>query len=91
MNVRIDWMVVGAPFKLSKLGTTRCPDLAGKVGLVVAVSARTTGVTVLFDGAQRPTVLHRDYISPSTERIGGDRSVPLLGPPLRRYPKRTAG
>ncbi|WP_369723861.1 hypothetical protein AB8Z38_07355 [Bradyrhizobium sp. LLZ17] len=77
----MDWMVVGARFKLSKFGITRCPDLARKVGVVVAVSARTTGITVLFDGANRPTVLHRDYISPSTERIGGDRSVPLLGAP----------
>jgi hypothetical protein len=28
------------------------------------VPPRITGITVLFDGAQRPTVLHRDYISP---------------------------
>jgi hypothetical protein len=36
----------------------------------------TTGITVLFDGAQQPTVLHRDYISPSSERIDGSlRSV----------------
>lgn len=76
MNVGIDWIAVGARFKLSKLGITRCPDLAGKIGgVVVMVSARTTGITVLFDGARRPTVLHRDYISPATERIGGDGSL----------------
>jgi hypothetical protein len=28
------------------------------------VSPRTTGITVLFDGARRPTCLHRDFISP---------------------------
>jgi hypothetical protein len=28
------------------------------------VSSRTTGITVLFDGARRPTYLHRDFISP---------------------------
>src|SRR3954453_978403 len=80
MNLRIDWIAVGARFKLSKLGITRCPDLAGKIGgIVVTVSARTTGITVLFDGARRPTVLHRDYISPATERIGGDGSLRYSG------------
>lgn len=64
MDLKTDRIAVGIRFKFSKLGTTRCPELAGKVGVVVAVSPRTTGVTVLFDGAQRPTVLHRDYISP---------------------------
>jgi hypothetical protein len=28
------------------------------------VSPRTTGITVQFDGARRPTCLHRDFISP---------------------------
>jgi hypothetical protein len=28
------------------------------------VSLRTTGITVLFDGARRPTCLHRDFIPP---------------------------
>jgi hypothetical protein len=32
------------------------------------VSPRTTGITVLFDGARRPTCLHRDFISPISDR-----------------------
>ncbi|MGY0576036.1 hypothetical protein ACTGJ9_037600 [Bradyrhizobium sp. RDM12] len=64
MDLRIERIVVGARFKLSEVGKIRCPELANKVGIVVAISARTTGITVLFDGAERPTVLHRDYISP---------------------------
>ncbi|MGY0575874.1 hypothetical protein ACTGJ9_036555 [Bradyrhizobium sp. RDM12] len=65
MDLRIDRIAVGARFKLSELGTIQCPDLAGKVGVVVDISSRTTGITVLFDGAKRATVLHRDYINPS--------------------------
>ena len=57
-------MVVGTRFKMSKLGAVRCPDLAGRSGIIVEVSLRTTGITVLFDGARRPTCLHRDFICP---------------------------
>lgn len=63
MDLKTDRIAVGIRFKISKLGTIRCPDLAGKVGVVVDVSPRITGITVLFDGAKRPTVLHRDYIN----------------------------
>jgi len=62
MDLKMDRIAVGARFKLSEIGRIRCPDLADKVGVVVAIGHRTTGITVLFDGAQRPTVLHRDYI-----------------------------
>ncbi len=56
-------MVVGRRFKMSALGADRCPELAERTGIVVHVSHSTTGVTVLFDGAKRPTVLHKDFIS----------------------------
>ncbi|WOH54895.1 hypothetical protein [Bradyrhizobium sp. BWC-3-1] len=65
MDMQTGGIAVGIRFKLNKLGRIRCPKLAGKVGVVVDVSARSTGVTVLFEGAQRPTVVHRDYISPT--------------------------
>ena len=58
--MKMDKIAVGTRFKLSELGRIRCPDLADQVGVVVAVSARTSGITVLFDGARRRTVLHRD-------------------------------
>ena len=47
----------------TELGVDRCPELAGQTDVVVDVSPRTTGVTVLFDGAKRSTCLHRDFIS----------------------------
>ena len=59
-------LVVGARFKMSELGVTRLRSLAGKTGVVVEVSHRNTGVTVLFDGAERPSCLHRDFITPTS-------------------------
>ena len=64
IDQKADRIVVGTRFKMSKLGAVRCPDLADRAGIVIGVSARTTGITVLFDGAQRPTCLHKDFISP---------------------------
>ena len=66
MGQETDEIVVGTRFKMSELGAERCPELAGQTGVVVDVSPRTTGVTVQFDGARRPTCLHRDFISPVT-------------------------
>ena len=63
MNRETDRIAVGSRFKISKLGAVRCPNLAGKIGTVVGLSHRTTGITVLFDGDKRPTCLHRGYIS----------------------------
>ena len=59
-----DKLVVGVRFKMSQLGDTRLRSLAGKTGIVLEVSHRNTGVTVLFDGAERPSCLHRDFITP---------------------------
>jgi hypothetical protein len=57
-------IVVGTRFKMSQLGAARCPSLAGKTGIVVGVSRRTTAVTILFDDGDRPTCLHRDFVTP---------------------------
>ena len=59
-----DRIVVGTRFKMSRLGAARCPELANLTGIVVEVSNSNTGVTVLFDGAKRPTCLHRQFIFP---------------------------
>jgi hypothetical protein len=64
IDKKTDRIVVGTRFKMSELGVVRCPELADRTGIVVDVSRRTTGITVLFDGAQRPTCLHIDFISP---------------------------
>jgi hypothetical protein len=63
IDQKTDRIVVGTRFKMSKLGAARCPELADRAGIVIGVSSRTTGITVLFDGTRRPTYLHRDYIS----------------------------
>jgi hypothetical protein len=67
MNFKSHRIGIGARFKMSKLGAARCQELANQTGVVVAMSRRTTGVTVHFDGARRPTVLHEDYISPEQD------------------------
>ena len=61
----INRLVVGARFKVNKLGAAHCPALAGKTGTVAEISHSNTGVGVLFDGIERPTYLHRDFITPS--------------------------
>ena len=57
-------LVAGTRFKMSELGAARCPELAGQTGIVVEISHYNTGVTVSFDGASRPTALHKDFITP---------------------------
>lgn len=64
---KVDKIAVGTRFGISVLGAARCPELAGRRGIVIHVSPRTTGITVLFDGARRPTCLHRDFISPISD------------------------
>jgi hypothetical protein len=63
MDLKVVKIAIGTRFKINELGAVRCPALAGKVGTVVAFGNHNTGITVLFDGARRPTCLHRDYIS----------------------------
>ncbi|GLR91089.1 hypothetical protein [Bradyrhizobium iriomotense] len=62
-NCRKTAMLAGTRFKMSGLGALQYPDLAHKAGTVVQVRLRSTGITVLFDDARTPTVLHQIYIS----------------------------
>lgn len=71
----VDRIVVGTRFKMNKFGAARCPELANRSGVVIDVSPRTTGITVLFDGARRPTCLHRDFISPISD---GEIAAPSI-------------
>jgi hypothetical protein len=68
MNWETNRVAVGTRFKISKLGAVRCPNLANKIGIVVGLSRRNTGITVLFDGDRRPTCLHMGYISSTSEQ-----------------------
>lgn len=62
-----DRLVVGVRFKMSERGIIQFPRLAHKTGTVVEIGIRNTGITVLFDGATRPTVLDRNYITPVSQ------------------------
>lgn len=58
IHQKVDRIAVGTRFEMSVVGAARCPELAGRRGIVIDVSPRTTGITVLFDGARRATCLH---------------------------------
>ncbi|MGW1420353.1 hypothetical protein ACWAT4_09585 [Bradyrhizobium manausense] len=57
-------VTAGIRFKINELGALQCPPLANKTGVVIEVSTRSTGVTVLLDGATRPTCIFQGYICP---------------------------
>ena len=68
MNWETSGIAIGTRFKINKLGAVRCPNLADKIGIVVGLSRRNTGITVLFDGDRRPTCLDMGYISSTSEQ-----------------------
>jgi hypothetical protein len=59
---------VGDRFKLSELGSVRCPRLATKVGTVSRVVQNSSAIGVRFDGNKNSTNIHRDYIEPIEPR-----------------------
>ncbi|MDH2341266.1 MULTISPECIES: hypothetical protein [unclassified Bradyrhizobium] len=75
LSQKSDRFVVGARFKINKLGALRCPDLTNKTGTVVEVGIRTTGITVVFDGCARPTCLHQDYLTPAALSLMADKKA----------------
>jgi hypothetical protein len=48
--------------RMTALGAARCPNLAGREGVVVGAGRYHSTVRVLFDGFKSPTSLHRTYI-----------------------------
>ena len=50
--------------RMSVLGAARCPNLAGREGVVVGAGRYHSTVRVLFDGFRSATSLHRTYIEP---------------------------
>ena len=48
--------------RMSALGTARCPNLAGREGVVVGAGRYRSTVRVMFDGFKSPTSLHSTYI-----------------------------
>ena len=50
--------------RMTALGAARCPNLAGREGVVVGAGRYRSTVRVLFDGFKSATSLHRTYIEP---------------------------
>jgi hypothetical protein len=54
--------------KMSALGAARCPNLAGKEGVIVGSGQYRSTVRVMFDGFKWPTSLHSTYVEAVAEQ-----------------------
>jgi hypothetical protein len=50
--------------RMSALGAERCPNLAGREGVIIGSGRYRSTVRILFDGFKAPTSLHNTYIEP---------------------------
>ena len=66
---------LGDRVRLSALGATRCPRLAGKTGIVVGRSMYVSSVAVLLDGNKSPITIHGAYL----EALMGHADELVLG------------
>jgi hypothetical protein len=55
---------------MSALGAVRCPNLAGREGVVVRAGRYRSTVRIKFDGFRSATSLHRTYIEPVAGKEG---------------------
>lgn len=62
MNTDGKLFVVGRRYRLSDLGSQRCPKYP-KAGVIISV-LKGKSVRVRFDGRKQPVTIHRDYIDP---------------------------
>lgn len=53
--------------RMSALGAARCPNLAGREGVIVGSGRYRSIVRVMFDGFKSPTSLHGTYIEAVVE------------------------
>ena len=53
--------------RMSALGAARCPNLAGREGVIVGAGRYRSTVRVMFDGFKSPTSLHSTYIEAVVE------------------------
>jgi hypothetical protein len=49
---------------MTTLGAARCPNLAGREGVVIGMGRYRSTVRVMFDGFRSATSLHSSYIEP---------------------------
>jgi hypothetical protein len=52
--------------RMTALGAARCPNLAGREGVVIGSGRYPSTVRVMFDGFRSATSLHHTYIEPVT-------------------------
>jgi hypothetical protein len=53
--------------RMSALGAVRCPNLAGREGVVVGAGRYRSTVRVMFDSFKSPTSLHSTYVEAVVE------------------------
>ena len=56
--------------RMSALGAARCPNLAGREGVVIGTGRYRSTLRVLFDGFRSATSLHNSYIEPVAGKDG---------------------
>jgi hypothetical protein len=56
--------------RMSVLGAERCPNLAGREGVVIGTGRYRSTVRVLFDGFRSATSLHNTYVEPVAGKEG---------------------
>jgi hypothetical protein len=56
--------------RMSVLGAARCPNLAGREGVVIGTGRYRSTVRVKFDGFRSATSLHNTYIEPVAGKEG---------------------
>ena len=52
------------PHQDDRTGAARCPNLAGREGVVIGTGRYRSTVRVMFDGFRSATSLHSTYIEP---------------------------
>lgn len=52
---------------MSALGAARCPNFAGREGVIIGSGRYRSTVRILFDGFKSATSLHSTYIEPVVE------------------------
>jgi hypothetical protein len=67
---------------MSVLGAARCPNLAGREGVVIGSGRYRSTVRVMFDGFKSPTSLHSSYIEPVVEGEKSSTRAGMRCPPV---------
>jgi hypothetical protein len=61
---------------MTALGAARCPNLAGREGVVVGAGRYHSTARVVFDGFKSPTSVHRTYIEAVAGKEGSSSPDP---------------